>query len=673
MNNPLLDTSALPRFDEISPDHVLPAIEQLISDHRRQLDILLEQDSSPDFESLVVPIELMEHELGRVWSPVTHLQSVLGSRDWREAYNQALPLLTEHGTEISQNARLQRAYANVSESLTADASESHRSAVDHALKDFHLAGVDLPEADKNRFKEIMQELAAIQASFEHKVQDASDAWSLQVKNADELAGVPKQAVDRAAEDAEKKQLDGWLLSLNYPTYDAIMTHAHDRKLREKMYRAWATRGSDQGDSPDWDNSDNIENILSLRHEAANLVGFENYADYSLATKMAGSTDEVLSFLRELAVRSRAAAEQELCDLQDFAGMELEPWDVTFWLEKFKQAKFSVSNEELRQYFPAGTVISGLFNLAARLYGVELTEQADIAVWHDEARYFNIKNSDSELIGGFYMDIYARSGKRNGAWIDECIGRQRLNGESALPVGYLVCNFPPRDDAGLSLLTHDDVVTLFHEFGHMLHHLLTRIDVPSISGINGVPWDAVELPSQFMENFAWSYEVLSKCSAHADSGEPLPRELFDKLEQSRNTGAGLAMLRQLELGLFDFQLHAEYDPINAVPVLKVLDDVRAEVSLLAHPAYNRLPHAFSHIFAGGYAAGYYSYKWAEVLAADAFSAFEEAGIFDATTARRFRREILEVGGSRDIMDAYVAFRGRKPTIDALLRQNGIHAE
>jgi len=673
MANPLLDTSALPRFDEISPGDVLPAIEQLISDHRKQLDTLLERNSSPDFDSLVVPIELMEHELGRVWSPVTHLQSVLGSQDWRDAYNQALPLLTEHGTEISQNARLQRAYADVGQSLTADASESHRSAVDHALRDFHLAGVDLPETDKDRFKEIMQELAAFQASFEHKVQDASDAWSLHITNADELAGVSKQVVDRAADDAEEKQLGGWLLLLDYPTYNAIMTHAHDRQLREKMYRAWATRGSDQGDNPDWDNSDNITSILSLRHEAANLVGFQSYADYSLATKMAGSTDEVLDFLRELCARSKAAADQELSDLQDFAGMALAPWDITFWLEKFKQARFSVSDEDLRQYFPATTVINGLFALAAKLYDVELMEQADVAVWHDDARYFTVKNSAGESIGGFYMDIYARSGKRNGAWIDECISRQQLNGKSALPVGYLVCNFPPRDDAGLSLLTHDDVVTLFHEFGHMLHHLLTRIDIPSVAGINGVPWDAVELPSQFMENFAWSYEVLSKCSAHPDSGEPLPRELFDNLEQSRNAGAGLAMLRQLELSLFDFRLHAEYDPGKVVPVLEVLDAVRVEVSLLEHPEYNRLPHAFSHIFAGGYAAGYYSYKWAEVLAADAFSAFEEAGIFDAATAQRFRSEILEVGGSRNIMDAYVAFRGRKPTIDALLRQNGIRAE
>jgi len=673
MSNPLLDTSSLPRFDEINPDHVLPAIQQLISSHRKQLNALLAENTAPDFESLVVPIELMEHELGRVWSPVTHLQSVLGSHDWREAYKQALPLLTEHGTEISQNVRLQRAYAGVGDSLAADACESHRSAVDHALRDFHLAGVDLPEADKNRFKEIMQDLAAIQACFEHKVQDAMDAWSLHIESSDDLIGVPQQTMDRAADDAAEKQLGGWLLLLNYPTYDAIMTHAHDRQLREKMYRAWSTRGSDQGDNPEWDNSDNIVKILALRHEAANLVGFDNYAEYSLATKMADSNEEVFAFLHELATRSRDAAEQELSDLQEFAGMGLAPWDISFWLEKYKQAKFSVSNEDLRQYFPTKTVISGLFGLAVKLYDVSLEQERDVAVWHEDARYFSIKNSASQLIGGFYTDIYARNGKRSGAWIDECISRQHLNGKTELPVGYLVCNFPPPDDTGLSLLTHDDVVTLFHEFGHMLHHLLTRIDIPSVSGINGVPWDAVELPSQFMENFAWSYEVLSECSSHVETGEPLPRKMFDKLEQSRTAGAGLAMLRQLELGVFDFRLHAEYQPDNPITALQVLDDVRNEVSLLKHPEYNRLPHAFSHIFAGGYAAGYYSYKWAEVLAADAFSAFQEVGIFDLETAQRFRHEILEVGGSRDIMDAYVAFRGRKPTIDALLRQAGIQPE
>ena len=670
MTSPLLDTSTLPRFDQLSPADVLPSIERLICDQRAQLNALLEQNAEPDFESLVVPFEQMEHELGRAWSPVVHLQSVLGSSDWREAYNQTLPLMTEHGTEISQNSRLQRAYAAVQKSLPADATESHRSAVDQALRNFHLAGVDLAEADKKRFKEIMQLLAAAQASFEQNVQDTSDAWSLHIVDESRLDGVPRQTLERAAEDAQARELPGWLLLLNYPTFDAIIKHAHDRSLREELYRAWVTRGSDQGQNPDWDNSENIKTIISLRHEAADLVGFDSYADYSLATKMAASTDEVIDFLNELASRSRTAAKSELADLVEFSGMQLEPWDITFWLEKFKQAKYSVSNEELRQYFPAQTVINGLFSIAEKLYGVRLVEQEDVTLWHKDANFFTVLNADADVIGGFYVDLYARSGKRNGAWIDECVSRQVLAGESLLPVGYLVCNFPPPDDAGQSLLTHDDVVTLFHEFGHMLHHLLTRIDLPSISGINGVPWDAVELPSQFMENFAWSYEVLKKCSAHSETQQPLPRELFDKLEESRNAGAGLAMLRQLELGMFDFRLHAEYSPDHPVDALQMLADVRDDVSLINHPDYNRLPHAFSHIFAGGYAAGYYSYKWAEVLAADAFSAFEEGGIFNPDTAKNFRAEILEVGGSRDIMEAYIAFRGRKPTIDALLRQDGI---
>ena len=673
MTNPLLDTSSLPRFDEISPDHVMPAIQKVISDHREQLESLLQDSGEPKFESLVVPLELMDQELGRIWSPVPHLQSVLGSQDWREAYNEALPLLTEHGTEISQNVQLQRAYASVLKSLPAEASESYRSAVNHALRDFHLAGVDLPPEDKDRFKEIIQALAAAKASFEHNVQDAADAWSLHITDASELDGVPTQALDRAAEEAAGNGLPGWLLLLNYPCFHAVMTHAHDRQLRQKLYHAWVTRGSDQGDNPDWDNSENIETILALRYEASQLVGFDNYADYSLATKMAASTDEVLAFLHELAARSHGAAEREFAALQDFAGMELEPWDTTYWLEKYKQERFSVSNEELRQYFPARTVISGLFSLASRLFGVELDERTDVAVWHPDACYFTVTDSDGEAIGSFYTDLYARSGKRNGAWIDDCVSRQNLNGSTVLPVGFLVCNFPPPDEAGQSLLTHDDVVTLFHEFGHMLHHLLTRIDVPSISGINGVPWDAVELPSQFMENFAWSYDVLESCSAHTETGEPLPRAMFDKLEKSRSAGAGLAMLRQLELALFDFRLHAEYTPDNRMSALEMLAEVRDEVSLIRHPEYNRLPHAFSHIFGGGYAAGYYSYKWAEVLAADAFSAFQESGIFDSGMARRFRKEILEVGGSRDIMQAYVAFRGRKPTIDALLRQDGIQSE
>ena len=670
MSNPLLDTSSLPRFAEIAPEHVLPALEQVISAHRSRLDELLNDAANPDFDSLVMPLEDMEHELARVWSPVSHLQGVLGSPEWREVYTAALPILTEYGTEMSQNARLQQAYAQVDSGLSADDSEARRNAVALALRDFHLAGVDLPEHEKARFREIMQSLAAIRADFDHKLQDASDAWALPVDDAAELEGLPTQVVQRAAAEASARGRDGWLLTLDFPTYHAVMTQAENRGLRETFYHGWITRASDQGANDEWDNSDNIDRILALRHEAAGLVGFDTYADYSLATKMAESPAQVIDFLRDLAAHSRPAAEAELDELREYAGMTVEPWDLTFLLEKLKQRKHAISNEELRQYFPAETVMSGLFELASRLYGVRFSQDPDVVTWHEDARYYHVHNADGEEVGGFYTDLFARSGKRTGAWVDDCVNRKNLDGATTEPVGFLVCNFSPPDDGGRSLLTHTDVVTVFHEFGHMLHHLLTRIDYPSIAGINGVPWDAVELPSQFMENFAWSYEVLERCSAHAETGEPLPRALFERLEESRHTGAALAMMRQIELALFDMRLHAEYDPAAPGTVLALLDEVRDEVSLVRHPAYNRFPQGFSHIFAGGYAAGYYSYKWAEVLAADAFAAFEENGIFDADTAARFRREILEIGGSRDFMRAYVDFRGRKPTIDALLRQSGI---
>jgi oligopeptidase A len=672
MRNPLLDTSSLPRFAEISPEHVLPALEQVISAHRSRLDELLNNTADPDFDSLVAPVEEMEHELSRVWSPVSHLQGVLGSPEWREAYNAALPILTEYGTELSQNAKLQQAYARVESRLPAGASEARRSAVAHALRDFHLAGVDLPEREKARFRDIMQSLAATQADFDHKVQDASDEWALPVDDADELEGLSPQILQRAAAEAENRGREGWLLTLDYPTYHEVMTHAENRSLRETLYHGWVTRASDQGANTEWDNSDNIDRILALRHEAAGLVGFNSYADYSLATKMAESPAQVIEFLRDLASHSRPAAEAELAELSEFAGMVVEPWDVAFLLEKLKQEKFSVSNEALRQYFPASKVVGGLFELASKLYGVEFSCDPGVVTWHEDALYYTVRNNDGEEVGGFYTDLFARSGKRTGAWVDDCINRKNLNGSATLPVGFLVCNFSPPDEHGQSLLTHTDVVTVFHEFGHMLHHLLTRIDYPSISGIHGVPWDAVELPSQFMENFAWNYEVLERCSAHAETGEPLPRDLFERLDDSRHTGAALAMMRQIEFGLFDMRLHAEYDPAAPSDVLSKLHEVREEVSLVRHPSYNRFPQGFSHVFAGGYAAGYYSYKWAEVLAADAFAAFEEAGIFDAGTAARFRREILEIGGSRDFMRAYVDFRGRKPEIDALLRQSGIVA-
>ena len=670
MTNPLLDTSSLPRFDDISPGDVMPALTEIIAQHRERLGELLSATADPSFETLVAPLEDMEHELSRVWSPVGHLQSVLGSREWRDAYNEALPLLTEYGTELSQNASLQRAYARVDEGLSDDAGPDKRSVVEHALRDFRLAGVDLDHADKARFRNIMQELAATQANFDHNVQDSSDAWLLHVDDEAELEGLSPSVLTRAAAGAKQNDRDGWLLTLDYPTYDAVMTHAENRSLRETFYHGWVTRGSDQCANPEWDNSDNISKIMALRHEASQLVGFDTYAEYSLATKMAASTDDVIRFLHELAERTRPAAERELAELREFAGIAIEPWDLNFWLEKLKQDKHSISNEALRQYFPAEKVINGLFDLAGRLYGVSLEQTSGVQTWHDEARYYEVHNADGELLGGFYADMYARGGKRTGAWIDDCINRKKLNGQATLPVGYLVCNFSPADSGGESLLTHVDIVTLFHEFGHMLHHLLTRVDYPSIAGINGVPWDAVELPSQFMENFAWNYDVLTRCSQHVDTGEPLPKDIFDRLEDSRHVGAALAMLRQIEFALFDFRLHSEYDKDATSDPLALLADVRKQYALLEHPYYNRLPHGFAHIFAGGYAAGYYSYKWAEVLAADAFAAFEEAGIFDSDVADRFRHEILEIGGSRDFMQAYIAFRGRKPTIDALLRHNGI---
>ena len=670
MSNPLLDRQALPRFAEIRPEHALPALTETIAEHRRRLEALLQDAQARDFESFVVPLEDMHHELSRVWSPIGHLHSVLEDPGWRDAYNACLPLLTEHGTELAQNKALQQVFEQLAQSLPPDAPEAQRTLVEKALRDFRLGGVALPEAEKAAFREAMQELAAVQAKFEQNLQDATDSWHLQTDDGEMVAGLPEQTLDRAKADALKHGQSGWRLGLDYPTWQAVIMHADDRRLRKRFYDAWSTRASDQGGFEQWDNSGNVARILALRHEIARLVGFGNYAEYSLATKMAGKPEDVISFLNELAERTRAAAELELAAVQELAPEPLEAWDLNYWLEQLKQQKFAIADEVLRKYFPVDKVTAGLFELAEKLYGVRLSRAENVSTWHETVQYFEVRDENDDVIGGFYTDLYARNGKRGGAWIDECIVRKCLGGRKVPPVGYLVCNFSPPGEDGISLLTHNDVVTLFHEFGHMLHHLLTRIDYPSLAGINGVPWDAVELPSQFMENYAWSFEVLERASGHCRTGEPLPRELFERLDASRHSGAALAMLRQLEFALFDFRLHAEYDSARGADPLRVLADVRDHVSLVRHPDYNRLPHSFSHIFAGGYAAGYYSYKWAEVLAADAFAAFEESGIFDRATALRFRSEILEIGGSRDFMQAYVAFRGREPTLDALLRQSGI---
>lgn len=670
MPNPLTDLSTLPRFSEIRPEHALPALQELIAEHRRKLADLLGDTTQRSFDTLVSPLEEMNHELSRLWSPVRHLQSVLEDPAWRDAYNATLPLMTEHDTELSQNMELQQAYQAVADDLASDAEPAMLMLVRQELRDFRLAGVALPDAQKERYRELMQSLAAAQAKFDQNVQDATDSWNFHAESESQVAGLPESVRDRAALEAGEHDVDGWWLKLDFPNYHAVMTHADDRKVREIFYRAWATRASDQGGHSEWDNSAVIEEILALRHEAANLVGFANYAEYSLATKMAGSIEAVTDFLTELADRTRTAAKRELEGIRQQSTTQLEAWDIGYYLEKLKLQKFSVSDELLRKYFPSDTVKKGLFSLAEQLYGVTVVENSEVDSWHDTVRFYEVRDAKQNLLGSFYTDLYARHGKRSGAWMDECVIRKKLHGKTVPPVGYLVCNFPPPDDNAISLLTHNDVVTLFHEFGHMLHHLLTQVDYPSIAGINGVPWDAVELPSQFMENFAWSYEVLAQSSAHCDSGEPLPWDLFERLENSRHFGEALAMLRQIEFALFDFRIHANYDPRTGGNALQTLAQVRDDVALISYPAYHRLPHSFAHIFAGGYAAGYYSYKWAEVLAADAFAAFRESGIFDRDIASRFRREILEVGGSRDFMQAYIAFRGRKPTLDALLEQSGI---
>jgi oligopeptidase A len=672
MTNPLLTDSPLPDFPAIEASHVEPAIRQLLEGNRRALAALL-AGGAEGWDGLVAPIERMHHRLARAWSPVGHLNGVMNGDDLRVAYNACLPLLTAYHTELAQNADLCAAYQRVLDRDGASLDAAQRKLLENALRDFRLAGVSLPADRKQRFGQVMERLATVQAKFDENVLDATNAWSRNVADEAELAGLPANTVHRARQTAEAAGQAGWLLSLDAPNYQAVMTHAESATLRREFYEAWVTRASDQGPhAGKWDNSPLMAEILALRSEAANLVGFTNFAEYSIATKMAHRTHEVLDFLRELARVSRPAAKREFAEVEQFAGRSLEAWDVAFYAERLKRARLDVSEEALRPYFPLPRVLAGLFTVVTRLYGVRIVARPDALVYHDDVRYFDIVDRDGTPRGGFFLDLYARPKKRGGAWMDECVGRIRMADASALPVAYLVCNFSPPVGSQPSLLTHQEVVTLFHEFGHGLHHMLTRVDYPSIAGINGVPWDAVELPSQFMENFAWRDEVLPLISAHVETGEPLPAEMLRKLQGTRTFQAGMHTARQLEFALFDFRLHAEYVPHAPPRIAETLAEVRAEVAVVRPPAFNRFPNSFQHVFSGGYAAGYYSYKWAEVLSADAFGAFEEHGVFDLPTARRFLKSILERGGSRDAMEAFVEFRGRKPQIEPLLRQLGLAA-
>ncbi len=672
MSNPLLADTPLPQFSKIEATHVEPAIRQLLDDNRRTLAALL-ASGAEGWDGLVAPIERMHHRLARAWSPVGHLNGVMNSDGLRAAYNACLPLLTAYHTEIAQNEQLCAAYQRVMDREGDRLDPAQRKLVENALRDFRLAGVSLPADRKRRFGEVMERLATVQAKFDENVLDATNAWSRQVTDEADLAGLPPATVQRARQAAEAAGEPGWRLALDAPNYQAVMTHGESGELRREFYEAWVTRASDRGPHAGrWDNTPLMAEILGLRHEAAALAGFANFAEYSLATKMAHETSEVLGFLRELARVSRPAAQREFTELEAFAGRPLDAWDVAFYSERMKRERLNVSEEALRPYFPLPRVLAGLFTVITRLYGVRIVARPEVEVYHPDVRYFDILERDGTPRGGFFLDLHARPKKRGGAWMDECVGRIRIADVSALPVAYLVCNFTPQVDDQPSLLTHGDVLTLFHEFGHGLHHMLTRVDYPSVAGINGVPWDAVELPSQFMENFAWRDEVLPLISAHVTTGEPLPAGMLARLQASRTFQAGIQTVRQLEFALFDFRLHAEYDPSAPPRIAATLAEVRDEVAVVRPPEFNRFPHGFQHIFSGGYAAGYYSYKWAEVLSADAFGAFAEHGVFDPATARRFLRSILERGGGRDAMEAFVEFRGRRPEIEPLLRQMGMAA-
>ncbi len=679
MSNPLLDMQELPAFSRITSADIEPAINRLLSDNLEQVDSLLADDRSYSWDGLVAPLEDMEEKLSRSWSPVSHLNSVMNSEELRAAYNACLPRLSDYATAMGQNEKLYHAFEQIANGAEYETlNPAQKKVIDNALRDFRLSGVHLQAQAKERYRDIMQALSKLTTRFEENILDATHAWDCHIEDPHRLAGVPDTALALAAQQAQQKELDGWLFTLDFPSYFPVISYADDRELRREMYTAYVTRASDEGPNADkWDNGEIMEQILSLRHELAQLLGFDNYADRSLATKMAPDSDAVIGFLRELAQHALPRAQRELTDLREFArdeyGMdELEAWDITYYAEKLRQARYDLSQEQLKPWFPDQQVVNGMFAVVKRLYGLEIKQIEDVDTWHEDVGFYEIKDEQGQLRGQFYLDLYAREHKRGGAWMDECISRKRDHNGVQIPVAYLTCNFTPPVGDDPALLTHNEVETLFHEFGHGLHHMLTQVDYVSVSGISGVAWDAVELPSQFMENWCWEREALDLFARHYQTGETLPEELYQRMLAARNFQSAMQTVRQIEFALFDFRIHREYDPAKGGRVFEVLEQVRDEVAVIMPPTFNRFPHSFSHIFAGGYAAGYYSYKWAEVLSADAFSAFEETGIFDRETGKRFLNAILEQGGSREPMELFVEFRGREPTIDALLRHSGLAA-
>lgn len=675
MTNPLLIDAPLPLFSKIKPEHVLPAIQEALKNCRHTIETVLTKNSQYTWDNLIQPIDEMDEKFSRAWSPVSHLNSVKNSPELREAYEACLPLLSEYSTWVGQHKPLYQAYKQIKESEEyIKLTKAQKKVIDNALRDFELSGIGLPEDKQKRYGEIVAKLSELSSKYSNNVLDATMGWTKLITNLDDLSGMPESALAAAKEQAKAKGQEGWLLTLDIPSYLPIMTYCDNRDLRFELYQAYNTRASDQGpNAGKWDNTEIIKQILSLRDELAHLLGFETYADKSLATKMAESTQQVIDFLTDLASKAKPQGEKELADLKRYAyeffgASDIKPWDIAYYSEKQKQYLYTINDEELRPYFPEQTVINGLFEVVHRVFGITAKQRQGVEVWDPEVKFYDLYNTDGELKGSFYLDLYAREHKRGGAWMDDCIGRMRFaDGHVQKPVAYLTCNFNRPIGDKPALFTHNEVTTLFHEFGHGLHHMLTEIDVSSVAGINGVPWDAVELPSQFLENWCWEPEALAFISGHYETGEPLPAEMLEKMLDAKNYQAALFILRQLEFGLFDFKLHSQKDP----DILETLKQVRELVAVVPTVEWGRFPHAFSHIFAGGYAAGYYSYLWAEVLSADAFSRFEEEGIFNTKTGNAFLDNILSQGGSDEPMTLFKNFRGREPQLEALLRHYGIH--
>ena len=676
--NPLLDFSALPRFAEIKTEHITPAVDELITRNRALTEKLLADTTPPTWQNFVQPFEDAHEHLSRAWGQVGHLNMVMNSPELREVYNANLPKVTQYYAELSQNLALFQKYKAIRNSANyAALSVAQKKIIGNELRDFRLGGAELPEDKKARFMAIQEELSELTSKFSDNLLDATNAYTCVISEERDLAGIPADERQVAAEAAQEAGKQGWLFTLKAPSYGPVMQYADNRALREQLYRAYTSRASEQlseGSKAERDNTPLMTRILQLRKEQARMLDFADFAELSLASKMADTPLQVEGFLLELAQRAKSFAQNDLQELRAFASaqmglQDLQAWDIPYASEKLRQQRYAFSEQEIKQYFPEDAVLSGLFGLVTALFGLTV-KLSTAPVWHTSVRFFDIRDEKNQLIGQFYLDLYARASKRGGAWMDDAITRRRTAAGIQTPVAYLNCNFASPLGGKPALFTHDEVITLFHEFGHGLHHLLTQVEELSVSGINGVEWDAVELPSQFMENFCWEWEVLQGMTRHADSGAKLPRALYDKMIAAKNFQSGLQMLRQIEFSLFDLRLHGAYDAGSDQSVQQLIDTVRQEVAVLIPPPFNRFQNSFSHIFAGGYAAGYYSYKWAEVLSADAYSLFEENGVLDAASGSHFRQEILAVGGSRNAMDSFIAFRGREPKIDALLRHNGL---